>query len=185
MRRTVARPEPEAARAVARRIVELVELLEDALVLLGRDADAGSPRLRSARRCRAGGRRRATPPLLGVAQRVRRRDSTARGTAAWRPSPASPSSGAPTCAVPCPAPGTENVLRTRSNTAFDRHDLALHFDLSGVELRDVEQVVEQLLERFGALQDLVDQLRLARSTAEPLRSAVANNPSECSGWRRS
>ena len=40
----------------------------------------------------------------------------------------------------------------------DVHDFALDFDLTGVEPRDVEQVVEQLFERFGALQDLIDEL---------------------------
>ena len=95
-------PEPEAARAIARGIVELIELLEDALVLLGRDADAGIPDLdlRNVAAPAAGDQDAA---VLRVAQRVRRRDSTARGTAASRPSPASPSSGAPSASDPCPA----------------------------------------------------------------------------------
>ena len=84
---------------------------------------------------------------------------------------------------PCPAPARERVAQPVEHRVH-RHDLALHFDLSGVELGDIEQVVEQLLERLGALKDLIDQ-RLAERPAELLRSAVANNPSECSGWRRS
>ena len=38
------------------------------------------------------------------------------------------------------------------------HDFTFDFDLTGVETRDVEQIVEQLFERFGALQDLIDEL---------------------------
>src|SRR5690606_22990168 len=40
----------------------------------------------------------------------------------------------------------------------DRHDLALDLHLARVELGDVEQVIEQLLERFDALENLVDEL---------------------------
>src|SRR6185436_13360171 len=151
-------PEAEAARAVPSRIVELIELLEDALVLLSRNADARVPDLDLGNV--------AAPPagdddaaLFRVAQRVGdkvrqhaeqqrsvRREGHLR--AARRHAQ------------------TLVLRRTRERTAqpiehrVHRHDLAFHFHLSGVELRDVQQVVEQLLERFRALQDLVDQ-RLA------------------------
>ncbi|GFE88091.1 hypothetical protein GCM10011488_30450 [Steroidobacter agaridevorans] len=37
-----------------------------------------------------------------------------------------------------------------------RHDFFLDFDLAGIELGNIEQVIEQLLQRFGGLQDLID-----------------------------
>ena len=41
MRRTIARPRPRPWRPIARLVAHLVELLENAVELLGRNADAG------------------------------------------------------------------------------------------------------------------------------------------------
>ena len=40
----------------------------------------------------------------------------------------------------------------------DRDGFALDLHLSGIEPRDVQQIIEQLFQRIGAQQDLVDQL---------------------------
>ena len=83
----------QSARAIARRIVELIELFEDALVLLG-----GMPmpvsHTSTLATLPADGMRRGCrrSPCNGASSR---RGSTAHGTTAWRRSRASASSGAP------------------------------------------------------------------------------------------
>ena len=63
--------------------------------------------------------------------------------------------------------------------------LGPHLDAAGVDPGDVEQLGEQALERVDRLVDAVDQLRHLVARGSRWRSASANRPIACSGWRRS
>jgi hypothetical protein len=67
------------------------------------------------------------------------------------------------------------------------HRTGLHVHAAGVDARDVEQFAEQALEGVDALVDAVHQRRHFHVAGlwPRWRSASANRPIACSGWRRS
>jgi hypothetical protein len=148
--------EPEALRAVALGIVDLEELLEDAGLLFRGDAEAGvddhDPNPSAAG---AGGDEHAA--RLGVLERVRDQvaeDALEQDRIGFDPGAARPKSQAQ---PPRFGLGQESI-RERLEEPRNREGEAGRLDHLGIEARDVEQAVEEVLHRLHRAVDVVGHL---------------------------
>ena len=181
-----------AAVLAAGGAVGLAEGLEDQVLLLGRDADAACRAPRSAMRPsapRAHVQRHAA--VLGELDRVRQQvlqdllEALAVGVDAW---PARPARLARRTAGPSARASGSNMLRRPSATRRSGDGFGAHFQLAGLDLGEVEDVVDQgqqvvagRVDRLGELDLLVVRLpsRLSASSLARISELLSGVRSSC------
>ena len=178
-------PQAQALAPVTLRIVELIELL-------GRSPRAGRPECP----CRCP-RPRCAPCRRCAGNRARRRPgrcSARRWRAGCGRSAPAVTGRCTTCTAVFMHFQRQPLLRatgayskrTRSNTAAERNRRDARLDDSGIEPRDVQQRVEQLLHRIRPSWRMLPMTWRSRVGQRRVLAAPATNrPSACSGWRRS
>ena len=154
------RPRPVPLHAALQRAVDLRELLEDQLVVLRRDADAGvgdrkRDRARRRQRC---ARRHADLAALGELERVR--DEVAQDLRDLRSRRCTAAAGRPARRRPAPpirSPAAGAACRAARRTARPTsNSIGRTSILPGLDLGEVEQVVHQLGRALGRLADEAD-----------------------------